>query len=130
MRLRDGQFREAWTDAEMAARLGYPLPGAAASVLVWAQMPDTTLTRQRADSLVRETRKRESVMPVLDGRYLGLTLASIGKTDAALEVLESVYPRGASLWLALQDPGFDRLRDLRRYQRLASQAHAERGPGS
>jgi Tfp pilus assembly protein PilF len=130
MRLRDAQFRDAWTDAEMAGRLGHPLPGAAASILVWAQMPDTASARRRADSLVREVRRRESVMPVLDGRYLALTLAAIGEIDVALEVLESVYPRGASLWLALQDPGFERLRGLRRYQRLSSQAHADLGSRS
>lgn len=124
MRLRDAQFRDAWGDAEMATRLGYPLPGAAASLLVYAQMPDTAATRARADSLVRETRQREAVLPVLDARYLALTLVAIGKPDAAMDVLDEAYPRGAALWLALQDPGFDRLHGIRRFERLVSQSRA------
>jgi Tfp pilus assembly protein PilF len=37
MRLRSDQFRDAWSDAETAMRLGYRIPGAAAGALVYAQ---------------------------------------------------------------------------------------------
>jgi len=124
MRLLDAQFRDAWSDAEMAGRLGYPLPGAAASILVYAQMPDTAQTRARADSLVSETKRRETSLPVLDSRYLALTLMAIGKPNDALDVLEQAYPRGAALWLALQDPGFNHLHGLRRFEQLQSASRA------
>ena len=47
------EFRNAWVNAELAARLGYPIPGTASSILVWARMPDSAATHARADSLAQ-----------------------------------------------------------------------------
>jgi tetratricopeptide (TPR) repeat protein len=117
-------FRAAWIDAEMAARLGYPIPGTASSILVWARMPDSAATRARADSLAREARRSRTVLPVLDARYVALTFVAIGKTIPALDALERAYPKGGSLWLAMQDPGLSPLAGEPRFKRLIQESRS------
>ena len=124
MLLRRRDFRDAWVDAELAARLGYPIPGTALSILVWARMPDSAATHARADSLARAARRSRTVLPVLDARYVALTFVAIGKPVPALEALERAYPRGASLWLAMQDPGLGPLAGQPRFRSLIKQSRA------
>ena len=128
MQLNNAQFRNAWSDAEMAARLGNPLPGEAASVLVYAQTGDSGGARTRAQALLRDVRQKAPVLSVLDSRYLALTFMAIGQRDAAIEVLERAYPRGAALWLALQDPGLQRLQGQPRFDTLVANSQPTASP--
>ena len=127
-RLHLKDIRNAYGDAETAVRLGAWLTGTVAQVLADADARDTAGGRTRIAALVA-TQSREVAHPsVWEGHYLAEGYAALGKNDRALELLSHSAPRGASLWLALQDPAFDRLHGESRYASLIDDSRPVSGP--
>ncbi len=126
VRLRMGEGRDAWADAETATRLGETWWGPAASVLAYAYARDTATAVRRA---------RDLVARLPDGRPLRLeqagpasvALLATGATDRALVILERISPRGAALWAALRQPWYDAVRHTRAFERLAAAARPAGG---
>ena len=122
-RLRRGQVRPAWIDAETGRRLGAELPGQAVSALVDVAARDTVSARTR----LRALRRRLAGTPHVsasDASYLALGLVAVGDRGGALEVLEGVRPRDGELYLVLHRPGFETLQSDKRFQRLLESARA------
>jgi tetratricopeptide (TPR) repeat protein len=127
-RLHLKDIRNAYGDAETAVRLGAWLTGTVAQVLADADARDTAGGRTRIAALVA-TQSREMDHPsVWEGHYLAEGYTALGKNDRALDVLSHAAPRGASLWLALQDPAFDRLHGESRYTSLLGDSRPTGGP--
>lgn len=123
VRLHLKDLRSAYGDAETGVRLGAWLTGTVAEVMADADSRDTASARQRIASLNADRPKGVDHPSVWVGRYLAEGYAVLGKDDHALELLTHATPRGATLWLALQDPSFDRLRGLVRYSTLVDDSH-------
>jgi tetratricopeptide (TPR) repeat protein len=127
-RLHLKDIRSAYGDAETAVRLGAWLTGTVAQVLADVDARDSAGARTRIAALIA-TQSREVAHPsVWEGHYLAEGYAALGKDDRALELLSHAAPRGASLWLALQDPAFDRLHGESRYASLIDDSRPISGP--
>jgi tetratricopeptide (TPR) repeat protein len=127
-RLHLKDIRSAYGDAETAVRLGAWLTGTVAQVLADVDARDSAGAKTRIAALVA-TESREVAHPsVWAGHYLAEWYAALGKDDRALELLSHAAPRGASLWLALQDPAFDRLHGESRYTSLIDDSRPVSGP--
>ena len=122
-RLRRGQVRPAWVDAETGRRLGAELPGQAVSALVDVAARDTAAARTRLRSLRRrlEATPRASAS---DAAYVALGLVAVGDHPGAIDVLEKVRPRDGELYLVMHRPGFETLQSDSRFQQLLESARA------
>lgn len=123
-----GDLAGASRDAERARRAAsFPNQRAfvrAVLVEVQARSGDTVGARARVDSLLSEV-SLESPGP---RQYqLAVALAASGRTDAALDLLERIRPRGAWLWSYLITPDFDPVRANPRFARLIEEC---RPPGA
>ncbi len=118
VRVRRGQLRFAWADAETGGRLGWPLWGKAVGAIVDASARDTASARMRVRELVTATSPRALLRGGWTGEYLAIALASSGREDAALDMLERMKPMGVHLWFALRDPAFAPIRRHRRFSAL------------
>jgi tetratricopeptide (TPR) repeat protein len=123
VRLHLKDLRSAYGDAETGARLGAWLTGAVAQVIADADARDTASGRQRIADLTASWPRGLAHPSVWVGRYLAEGYVALGKDDRAMELLTHATPRGASLWLGLQDPSFDRLHGLVRYATLVQDSH-------
>jgi tetratricopeptide (TPR) repeat protein len=118
-RLRFREFRFAWSDAELATRLGWSLPGEAVGTVVDLAAKDTARARARVKRLIKQPPAAGAApLGVRDGRYLAIALTAVGERQRALSALERVAPRGVALWRALQDPHLDPLRSDPRFRKL------------
>jgi tetratricopeptide (TPR) repeat protein len=122
-RLRRGDVRPAWIDAETGRRLGAEVPGEAVAALVDVAARDTVRARVRIRRLRRELESRKWIS-VEDGGYVALGMVAIGDRSGALDLLERVRPRDAELYLILHRPVFDPLWADIRFRRLLEAAGA------
>lgn len=122
VRLSLGQRRFAWSDAETAGRLGWPLWGAAASAVVDAGARDTASARARAIELLRASARAGDDPAQWTGEYLAMALAAGGERERAIAALERAGDAGPALRFALRDPLFDSLRRSDRLRRLTAAA--------
>jgi hypothetical protein len=128
VRLQQGEIREAWADAEMAARLGDFWSAQTATAIVERRAGDTTSARNRVNALVRLASDGRRTLEPREQIQLAMALAAVDDRDRALAMLESVKPAsGAELRLALQDPGFDSLRGTSRFQALVDRSRRSGG---
>lgn len=119
VRLHLKDLRSAYGDAETSMRLGAWLTGAVGQVMADADARDTAGARQHIAALASDHPANGADHPsVWVSHYLAAGYAVLGKDDRALDLLSRALPRGADLWLALQDPVFDRLRGHPRYATL------------
>ncbi|MFI5249106.1 MAG: hypothetical protein ACHQTF_04030 [Gemmatimonadales bacterium] len=123
VRLHLKDLRSAYGDAETGVRLGAWLTGSVAQIIADADARDTASGRQRIADLSGNWPRGLAHPSVWVGRYLAEGYVALGKDDRALELLTHATPRGASLWLGLQDPSFDRLHGLVRYATLVQDSH-------
>jgi tetratricopeptide (TPR) repeat protein len=123
VRLHLKDLRSAYGDAETGVRLGAWLTGSVAQIIADADARDTASGRQRIADLSGNWPRGLAHPSVWVGRYLAEGYVALGKDDRALELLTHATPRGASLWLGLQDPLFDRLHGLVRYATLVQDCH-------
>jgi TolB-like protein len=122
VRLRLKDIRNAYADAETGTRLGAWLAGGVASVMAAADARDTLGARQRLTTLFAATPHAADRPTVWEAHYIAKAYATIAQNDRALVVLEHARPRGASLWWALHDPSFDRLRYAAAFGSLLSES--------
>ncbi len=127
VRLHLKDLRSAYGDAETGVRLGAWLTGSVAQVIADADARDTASGGQRITDLSANWPRGLAHPSVWVGRYLAEGYVALGKDDRALELLTHATPRGASLWLGLQDPVFDRLRGLVRFATLVQDCHPVAG---
>jgi TolB-like protein/tetratricopeptide (TPR) repeat protein len=118
VRVRRNELRNAWADAEIAARLGAPVLAQAMNIIVDARARDTVRAKTRATGLARDLGARSALEP-RTGRYLARALLALGRRDEALSTLERVRPVDPAFLEALRDPAFDAVRGSPRFQRMA-----------
>lgn len=119
-RLRLSEYRDAYSDAETAARLGEGLLGEAAAVAVAVASDELTTARARTRRLLRYPRATRGRLGAREGHFLGIALAAVGDERQALTVMERVYPHGVELWWTLKDLYFDALRSEARFRGLVA----------
>ncbi len=122
VRLHLRNIRDAWTDAENGARLGAWLSGGVAAALADADARDTATAHQTIAALVATMRENIERPTVWESHYLAEGYSALGEDAKVLAILGRARPRGASLWWALHDPGFDRLRDTPAFVELLSES--------
>ncbi|HET6680285.1 MAG TPA: tetratricopeptide repeat protein [Gemmatimonadaceae bacterium] len=129
VRARMGELRHAWSDAEIAERLGAATLGKAVSALVDAAARDTARARDRANALYRDVTSGSSIS-AREGRYVARVLLALGRRDDAMDVLERVRPVGPALAATLGDPAFISLHSSPRFRQLQRAAHTTATRGS
>ena len=117
LRARHRDLRYAWADAETATRLGNGFLGESGSAIIDLIARDTTRARERLTDLWQMVRN-EGTVNSRDGRAVAAALIALGDVPKALDVLESVHPRGPWFSSALRDPVFDRARGIARFRAL------------
>jgi len=117
LRARHRDLRYAWADAETSSRLGNGFLGESASAIIDLIARDTTRAKERLSDLWQTVRNQGTVN-ARDGRALATALLAIGDMPRALDVLESVHPRGPWYAAALRDPTFDKARGMARFRAL------------
>lgn len=117
LRARHRDLRYAWADAETATRLGNGFIGESGSAIIDLIARDTTRARERLTDLWQMVRNQGTVS-ARDGRAVAAALVALGDTQKALDVLESVHPRGPWYAAALRDPAFDKTRSSSRFRAL------------
>jgi tetratricopeptide (TPR) repeat protein len=128
VRLQLGEFRDAYADAEIAARLSGERWGDALRALVIAGARDDRAKRQTRQ-LAQSRLKPSAVFSVREARYLAAALAMIGDGKSAVDALSRARPKGAEFRTALRDPSLDTVRREARFQqmmRAASTADSSR----
>lgn len=118
-RRRERDVRLAWSDAEIAVRLGARASGEAAYSLADVSGGDSTRARGLALKLFREFDRRPR-MGVIDARLSALALVAVGEHARAISLLERAYPRDGVLGQALADPAFNSLRSDERFRQVVS----------
>jgi len=119
VRARHGDLRFAWADAETATQLGEGYLGESAGAIVDLIARDTSRARDRLTNEWTQV-KAAGVVGVLDGTSIARALVAAGQANRALDVLELATPRGPWLLAALRDPGFDSIRDDKRFRALTA----------
>jgi len=117
LRARHRDLRYAWADAETATRLGDGFLGESGSAIIDLIARDTTRARERLTDLWQTVRNQGTVN-ARDGHAVAAALIAAGDMTKALDVLESVHPRGPWFSSALRDPIFDRARAIARFRAL------------
>jgi hypothetical protein len=126
-RMQQGELRSAWSDAEMTARLGERVVAEALTAMVEAKARDSVAARQRVTRLAAALSGARP-LDVSEGTHLAMALAALGDRDGALDALRRVRPVNGAFRLALQDPAFDPLRSMGRFEALLhSPARADGG---
>jgi hypothetical protein len=96
-------------------------------IMAVAEAAAGRLARARAHLAPMRAQLSDARQPsFLEAQVLAEALLAVGDRAAALDLVESVRPRGASLWFALRFPIFDPLRADPRFQRVVQES---RPPG-
>ena len=127
VRLRLGEFRDAFADAEIASRLAGERWGEALSVLVLAGGGDSERAKREAKRLATARLRGNAPLGVREARYLGAALVMTGDKDRAIAALAKARPNGAELRAALRDPMLDPIRTDPRFRRLVTGGGQARG---
>lgn len=120
VRMRLGEFRDAFSDAETAERLTTAAWGEALQLLVTANATTVDDSRLEARRVAASKLRPGAAMSVAEGTYVSLALEALGDRDDAFEALSRVQPRGVELTTALRDAGFDGMRRDARFSRVAT----------
>jgi hypothetical protein len=109
-RLKVSEARDAYSDAEMAARLtANPWVGAL-DVLVQAGANNMEQARRASLPLAARWLLPGQVLSPRDAAYLALAFSAVRDRPRAMEALRRAKPVGADLLTALRDEGFDAYR--------------------
>jgi len=96
----------------------YPAPALSALVMAQAADGDTATAAATARTLLASF---DTTAPTpTDARFVSPALAALGRTDAALSLLERARPAGAQLWFYMRSREFSTLRDHPRFRALFS----------
>jgi len=122
VRMRLGEFRDAFSDAETAHRLVDSGWGEALQLLVTANASSVDDARLEARRIAAAKLRPGTTMSVQEGAYLSMALDALGDRDKAFDALGRVQPVGAEFVTALRDPGFNGMRSDPRFRTLASRS--------
>ena len=123
LRMRHGELRFAWADAETATKVGSGLLGEGAAAFVDLASRDTSRARSRLGDVMLDVSSRGTIS-VHEGRAVASALIAAGQMPRALDVLEAVRPRGPLYAATLRDPNFDRARREPRFRALIAPSQA------
>ena len=117
VRARHGDLRFAWADAETATQVGSPFLGQSAAAIVDLKARDTAHARSRLGDVWLDVQARGTIS-VPEGRAVATAFIAAGQMPRALDVLETVRPRGPLYAATLRDPNFDQARREPRFRAL------------
>jgi TolB-like protein len=123
LRMRHGELRFAWADAETATKVGSGLLGEATAALVDLASHDTSRARSRLGDVMLDVSSRGTIS-VREGRAVASAFIAAEQMSKALDVLEAVRPRGPLYAATLRDPNFDKARRLPRFRALIAPSQA------
>jgi tetratricopeptide (TPR) repeat protein len=109
-RIRLAQTRDAYSDAETAAKLSPGVWMKALLVLIDADASNEEGARDQATSLATTWLTPGRTLDVRDATYLSLAYMAVGDRRRAVEALRRARPLGVDLVTALRDKGFDAIR--------------------
>jgi tetratricopeptide (TPR) repeat protein len=122
VRVQQGEFRDAFSDAETAFRISGAPWGDALQALVSANAATVDDARLQARRVASERLRPGVTMSVAEGVYTSLTFEALGDRERAFEALRRIDPAGVQLGMALRDPGFDQMRKDARFRRIVAAA--------
>ncbi|MEO6526823.1 MAG: hypothetical protein ABIP93_09385 [Gemmatimonadaceae bacterium] len=105
LRVRGGQVREAFSDAETVTQLGRPVWGNALRAIVLTRAGDTARAGQETRRLVVESRKRRGTLPFWDARFIAMALNDRGDWPGAQATLRRIDPKDPRVPWLRADPG-------------------------
>ena len=123
-RLRMGEARDAYADAEMSSRLSNEPWTEALRVQVEMGAGNVEMARSLGKALAQKFLAAGKTLSVRDATTLGLAFMSVGDTRHALDALTRARPVGRSLYTALRDTAFDRLRGDSVFRTIAAPVSA------
>jgi len=123
LRVKHGELRFAWADAETATKVGSGLLGEGAAAIVDLASRDTARARARLADVMLDVSSRGTIS-VREGRAVASAFIAAGQMTRALDVLEAVRPRGPLYAATLRDPNFDRARREPRFRALTAPSPA------
>jgi TolB-like protein/tetratricopeptide (TPR) repeat protein len=123
-RARLGEVRDAWGDAETAALVGDALAGRSAAAVVDGIARDTVAAKARVQPFVvlASAKRNPRLLAAGEVALPALALTSAGNEEAAFDLLERVYPQGATVLTLLQHPTYDGVRWKPRYGLLLNRS--------
>lgn len=129
-RLQLGQARDAFADAETAARLSTEVWTDALRLFVNVRAGDVEKARALGNTLARRYLSGAGGLGVADARMLAIAYLEMGDRRRALDALERAHPRGRELATALGDRAFDPIRQDVRFRALTGASGARGSAGS
>lgn len=122
-RLQAGEAAGALADADRALALddSYATPALAARALALQRLGREAEARAELERIMASLVAPSAPSPT-DALFVGLALVAMDRQGEFLDLLESVRPRGRTLWFYLDRPGFDSLRGNPRFDGVASEA--------
>jgi len=123
IRLRLGDLAGARADADAAERMrpaDFTMDSEPLIIAVLAAQGDSAAARSRADRLVAMVGDYSGGAS-WPATYAALALATTGRPDSAITVLEHARAAGLPLWWGMQDPSLASLRGNPRFQRLLAE---------
>lgn len=121
VRLALGEFRDAYADAEISARLSAERWGEALTTYVHAAAGDLERAKREARQLANTRLRGDGPLAIREARYLAAALAATGDRERAIQALSRARPQGAQLRAALRDPILDGLRSDALFKRLVGE---------
>lgn len=133
VRMQLAQARDAYADAETAARLTPDAWTQSLALLIMASAGDLDGARPRGREMVRRYLQPGGTLSVRDAEYLAMGLLAVGDTRYAMEAMRRARPLGPPLSAALRRNGLRPLRGTAAYDSLLAMAAGRRpasSPGS
>lgn len=129
-RLRLADARDAYSDAEMARRLG---PGAwteALRVSIAHAAGNVDVARRQVMQLTAAWLATDAPLSVRDGEYLALAYLTLGDARRAVESLRRAQPLGTDLGVTLRGPRLAAIRSDTAVVRMLRESSEKRGQGT